>query len=145
MEIITLPQEYCEFSVVKCFGRLQVKHFLSPCSASSWAPFSTDHSEREHNLKSRVRRKCIICISDFTGCHELLPATRLPLMSLSSILWVGDGRIPSVGQMHNTRLASSADLVIPFFPSSGCSPTGDRVMSKAVTLPPLVALSEIRI
>lgn len=66
-------------------------------------------------------------------------------MSLSSILWVGDGRIPSACQMHTTRLASSADLVIPFLPSSGCSPTGDSIMNKAVALPPPVALSEIRI
>lgn len=142
MAIIKLPQEHCEFSVVKCCGRLQGKHFLSPYSGSRWVPFSTDHSEREHTLKSLVLRKCVICISDFTGHHELLPATRLLLMRLSSILWVGDGRNPSICQIYNT---SSADLVILFLPSSGCSPSGERVMIKAVALPPLAALSEIRI
>lgn len=44
--------------------KLEKKTFPSLHVALCWLPFSADHSKQLKTLKSRVLRKCVICISD---------------------------------------------------------------------------------
>lgn len=143
MEITKLPWERCEFLVVKCLGGWK--------GNISFPTLSSMLASLRHWPQWTVMDPQVSCPREMCNLHFWLSLGAMNscqpqgLMSLSSILCVGDGRICSARQMRNSRLGSSADLVIPFLPGCGCSPTGDTVLSKAVALLPPVAFHEIRI